>query len=234
MKIHRLRYACRMVRLAMLMVGLLPAVSRASGLATNSLQVAPLNDQVIITNEPEADCWSFAISAYAYFVPNDRDYIQPTLAADHDRLHLEARYNYEDLDTGSGWVGCNFSGGETVSWEITPMIGGVVGDTTGVAPGYKGMVLWRQIGLYGEGEYVFDTEESSDSYFYNWSELTLSPADWFRTGLVVQRTRIDGSGDEVQPGVLVGFTYKRVDVSAYLFDSDADNPTFVMAVALTR
>ena len=54
--------------------------------------------------------------------------MQPTFTADRDWLHLEARYNYEALDTGSAWVGYNFSGGETLAWEFTPMIGGVFGD----------------------------------------------------------------------------------------------------------
>ena len=37
------------------------------------------------------------------------------------------------------------------------MIGGVFGDTTGVAPGYKGSLSWWKLELYSEGEYVFDT-----------------------------------------------------------------------------
>ena len=81
--------------------------------------------------------WSFAASAYTYVVPDDHDYVQPTVTADRGWLHLEARYNYEALDTGSAWVGYNFSGGETLAWEFTPMIGGVFGDTTGIAPGLQ-------------------------------------------------------------------------------------------------
>src|SRR5262245_61968324 len=55
--------------------------------------------------------WSFSASASAYFVPDAREYVQPTFAADRDGLHLEARYNYENLETGSAWVGRNFGGG---------------------------------------------------------------------------------------------------------------------------
>ena len=73
---------------------------------------------------PESDdkAWSFAASVYTYHVPDDTDYAQPTLTADHGWLHLEARYNYEALDTGSAWIGYNFSGGETLAWEFTPML----------------------------------------------------------------------------------------------------------------
>ena len=91
--------------------------------------------------------------------PTTANYVQPTFTADRGWLHLEARYNYEALDTGSAWVGYNFSGGEKLAWEFTPMIGGVFGDTTGIAPGYKGSLSWWKLELYSEGEYVFDTRQ---------------------------------------------------------------------------
>ena len=135
--------------------------------------------------------------------------MQPTFTADRGWLHLEARYNYEALDTGSAWVGYNFSGGEKLAWEFTPMLGGVFGDTTGIAPGYKGSLGWWKLELYSEGEYVFDTGSSSDSFFYNWSELTLAPVDWFRFGLVTQRTRVYKTDRDIQRGVLAGFSFKK-------------------------
>ena len=61
------------------------------------------------TIEDEVKAWSFSASAYTYLVPDIRDYVQPTIAADHDWLHLEARYNYEALDTDSAWLGYNFA-----------------------------------------------------------------------------------------------------------------------------
>ena len=171
----------------------------ATGLTTIQTygQSSPSIEAVETTNalsqvleEPENERWSFSASAYTYFVPDDRDYVQPTFTADRGWLHLEARYNYEAPDTGSAWVGYNFNGGEKLAWEFTPMLGGVFGETTGIAPGYKGSLSWWKLELYSEGEYVFDTGHSSDSFFYNWSELTLAPVDWFRFGLVTQRTRL--------------------------------------------
>jgi hypothetical protein len=176
--------------------------------------------------------WSFSGSLYTYFVPDDREYVQPTITADRGWLHLEARYNYEDLETGSTWVGYNFSGGDKLTWEFTPMLGGVFGNTTGVAPGYKGSLSWWKLELYSEGEYVFDTGDSSDSFFYNWSELTLAPVDWFRFGLVTQRTRAYHADRDIQRGFLAGFSFKRVDLTAYVFNPD-DKPTWVMAVGFS-
>jgi hypothetical protein len=183
---------------------------------------------------PEADdkAWSFAASANTYFVPDDRNYVQPTFTADRSWLHLEGRYNYEALDTGSAWIGYNFSG-EKLAWEFTPMLGAVFGDTAGIAPGYKGSLGWRKLELYSEGEYVFDTGSSSDNFFYNWSELTLAPVERFRFGLVTQRTRVYQTDRDIQRGVLAGFSYKKLNLTGNLFNPDQDKPTFVLSVGVT-
>jgi len=182
------------------------------------------------TDEPVE--WSFSAAAYVYFVPDDSNYVQPTVTADHGRLHLEGRYNYEDRETRSVWAGYNFSGGETVAWEFTPMFGGVFGNTVGVAPGYKGSLSWRKLEFASEGEYVLDAGDASESFFYNWSELTIAPVEWWRIGLVTQRTRVYQTEHDVQRGLVVGFSYKSVDAALYVFNPDDSKPvvTFAMTV----
>ena len=64
------------------------------------------------------------------------------------------------------------------------MLGGVFGDTNGIAPGYKGSLSWQELELCSESEYVFDAGNSSDKFFYTWSELGWAPVDWFRIGFV--------------------------------------------------
>ncbi len=183
--------------------------------------------------EEKTNRWDFLASTYAYFVPDSREYVQPTFSADRDSLHLETRYNYEDLETGSAWVGYNLGGGDKVAWGFTPMLGGVFGNTTGVAPGYKASVSWWKLELASEGEYVYDVGDSSSSYFYNWSELSLLPWDWLRLGLVTQRTRLYQTDRDIQRGVLVGLRYKKVECTAYVFNPDESRPTLVLAVALS-
>jgi hypothetical protein len=174
--------------------------------------------------------WEFSAAVMAYFVPDSREYVQPTFTADHGWLHLEARYNYEDLETGSAWVGYNFGGGDPLAWSLTPMLGGVFGDTTGIAPGYKGSLSWWKLELYSEGQYVIDAGDSSDSFFYNWSELTVAPWDWVRLGLVTQRTRLYESDREIQRGLLLGFSYRRLTLTGYLLDPDESRPTFIVGL----
>lgn len=175
--------------------------------------------------------WEFSLSAYTYIVPNDREYVQPTLRVDHDWLHLEARYNYEGIDTGSAWIGYNLSfGDEPLTFDFTPMIGGIFGDTRGVAPGYEFTVTWHKLQLYSEGEFVFDTDDSDANFFYTWTELTYSPLDWFRFGAVIQRTKDYETDFDIQRGLMIGFTIKQLDLMAAVLNPD-DDPIVVLGVA---
>jgi len=184
--------------------------------------------------ESDEKAWSYYASAYAYLLPgNDDDYLQPTFTADRGWLHLEARYNYEAPETGSLWAGYNFSVGEKVTFEATPMLAAVFGATTGVAPGYRATLSWTKLTFYTEGEYLFDTNESADSFFYAWSELSWSVADWCRLGVVGQRTKVYQTDRDIQRGVLVGFSSERVDFTAYWFNPDERSPTVVLALGVS-
>jgi hypothetical protein len=174
--------------------------------------------------------WEFDASAYTYFVPDANDFISPVVKADRGALHLEARYNYEGFRSGSVWLGYNVSVGKELALDLTLMLGGVMGDTAGIAPGWRFSLRYWKLELASESEYVFDTRDSADNYFYNWSELSLSLAEWVRAGLVVQRTRLYGESRDVQRGVLVGFSWKKLYATAYVFNPDVDKPSFVLAL----
>ena len=191
------------------------------------------NTPPALTEQADEKAWSFSASISTYILPNDREYVQPTLTADRGWLHLEARYDYENLETGSAWVGYNFSGGKKLEWEFTPMLGGVFGNTTGIAPGYKLSLTYWKFELSSEGEFVFDTGNSEGSFFYTWSELSVSPVDWFRFGLVGQRTRAYQTDVDIQRGLLVGFSFKKIDFTTYVFNLDQSKPTWVFSVGVS-
>lgn len=203
-------------------------------LATSVSMTSPAKaDPTPAPTEAPEKAWSYSASAFTYIVPHGADYVQPTVTADRDWLHLEARYNYEALNTSSAWIGYNFSAGTKVSLEVTPMIGGVFGATNGVAPGLEFTLDWKKLELYSESEYVFDTGNSSNSFAYDWSTLTLAPLDRLRVGLVAQRTRVYRTNRDIQRGVLVGYASKRVNLTAYVINPDEDKPTLVFAIGMS-
>lgn len=186
-----------------------------------------------LSEEGAEKAWSFSASTTTYVVPDDREYVQPTFSADRGWLHLEARYNYENLKTGSAWIGYNFSGGKKLEWEFTPMLGGVFGNTTGIAPGYRLSLTYWKFEFSSEGEFVYDTGNSENNFTYTWSELSISLVDWFRFGLVGQRTRVYQTDVDIQRGLLVGFSSKKMDFTTYVFNLDQGKPTWVFSVGVS-
>jgi hypothetical protein len=198
-----------------------------------SMAVALVTVPSVAAAQDAPPAWAFSATAFTYFLPDEGNYVQPTVTADRGRLHLEGRFNYEARDTGSVWAGLNFSGGESVEWELTPMVGGVFGATDGAAPGYRGWIGWRALEFYSEGELVFDAADTADNFFYNWSELTLTPVDWLTVGLVTQRTRAYQSDREIQRGLIVRATYRKLDVSTYVLNPDDSKPIVVLAFGVS-
>lgn len=215
---------------ATIALGLLLAAVSARGQSAPGDGSSTTNAPGPAVEETPPRPWSYSASVYTYLVPESGDYAQPTVTVDRDWLHLEARYNYEALKTGSAWLGYNFAGGETLAWELSPMLGGVFGDVNGIAPGYKGSLSWWKLELYSEGEYVFDVGQWSESFFYNWSELSLAPVEWFRFGLATQRTHVYGTERDIQRGLLAGVSWKALELTTYVFNPDDNRPTVVVAV----
>jgi hypothetical protein len=193
-----------------------------------SLAAAPAAEAA----EPASD-WAFSALGFFYFVPEDDDYLQPSLTTDHHALHLEARYNYEDMRTGSVWGGYNLWGGDELGWTLTPMLGAVFGRSNGIAPGCRGSLSYWRLELYSEGEYLFDFGGWSASFFYNWSELTVAPLEWLRFGIVTQRTRAYVSDRTLQRGMLAGVSYDVASLTAYVLNPDDQSPIVIMAAALS-
>jgi hypothetical protein len=176
--------------------------------------------------------WSFSLTADGYIVPHAEFYVSPTFTADHHWLHLEARYNYEDQYTGSLWVGYNFDFGHKLKLDVTPLIGGVLGNTTGIAPGYQFSLTYHKLSLSSSGEYVFDTKDKAGSFFYSWPELTYSPVDWLRVGLVAQRTKAYHTSLDTQRGFLVGVSHKHLSFTTYIFSPGWATPTVVLEAGI--
>ncbi len=110
------------------------------------------------------------------------------------------------------------------------MVGGVFGNLTGVAPGYNLSLTYRRFSLSSQSEYFVDAGDSSENYFYTWSELTYAPWDWLRVGLAMQRTKAYKSDLEIQRGFLAGVSYKKTDLTAYVFNLGWTDPTVVLAL----
>jgi hypothetical protein len=186
-----------------------------------------------LAQRASAEEWSFALSGFIFDPPDDSSYFSPLFYADRGILHLEFRYQYEDLETASVFVGRNFEVGDSVVLTAVPMFGFVFGNTMGLAPGAEVEISWRRFALYAESEYVFDLDESGDSFFYTWLEATVAPTDFLRFGLVAQRTRTYESGLDIQRGLLIELARGRFSFGFHWFNPDrTEDQVFAYAVGI--
>ena len=205
------------------MVGTGASLAATALLATATLAAEPAG--------PPSSSWSWSLSAIQYWLPNDPDFLLGVGAADHGPIHLEARWQYEDLRTVSAFAGWKLVAGENLRLEATPMAGALVGRTNGLVPGLEADLTWRFLRLYTENEFVLALNESSTSYFYAWTELTTSPFEFLTVGLVLQRTRQVRTSFEIQRGALARVRYRGITlgVSAFNFFS----PEWYVSTGLT-
>lgn len=177
--------------------------------------------------------WAYSLTIDGYVVPNGQSFADPVFTADRNWLHLEARYNDENLRTGSMWVGYNFSTGQELVLSVTPMIGGVLGRSTGIAPGVEASLTYKRIQLWISSEYLFDTTDRSASFYSSWPELTYSPKAWLHVGLVGDHTKTYHTEFNVEPGLFVGFSHKKWEFTAYEFNVGSTNPTTVLEMSIS-
>jgi hypothetical protein len=183
---------------------------------------------ILVAQAASAQTWELSAVADGYIVPDEGGYVSPIFYADRDWLHLEARYNYEELRTGSLWAGYNFSFGKKVNLQVTPMIGAVFGRINGIAPGVEGSLTYKRLELAIASQYVILPSNPGDSFYLAWPTVTYSMTSWLRAGLVAQRTQTYQTPLEIQRGFLVGVSRKRFEFTTYVFNLGWTRPTWVL------
>ena len=171
--------------------------------------------------DPAVPETTLTATGYYYAMRDQPDFGVGVAALNHGALHLEARYNYEARDAGSAFVGWNFSGGEAVTWSVTPIAGALFGAARGFVPGVEASLGWGPLDAYVEAEYVRDLDDASASYWYAWSELGWKPVEWLRVGLAGQRTRTVDTDRELQRGAFAQVIVGKVTLGVWAFNPDS-------------
>ncbi len=176
---------------------------------------------------------SASLTGSWYAMRDQEDFGIAIGAIDVGSLRIETRHNYEARHATSVLVGWRFSGGDTIAWEMTPLIGALAGSTRGAIAGIEASVAYRAVDLYVEAEYVEETGGQGDSYFYAWTELAFRPVEWLRVGVVGQRTRVVDADRDVQPGVFGQVEIGKATIGVYAFNPDAASRYTVVSLGLS-
>jgi len=201
-------------------------------LAFTSFAQQKSNDSLQVTIDTIPSSWSFAADAYYYIFPSEKNTTTLLGYADHKALHLEARYNYEDLKTGSVFGGYKFEAGNKFVFSATPMIGFVFGNTNGIAPGLEINLAWKKFDFYSESEYVFDFDGKENDFFYNWTELAITPFRNFRTGISANRTRLFQSELEVEKGIFMEYSFWKLTAGVHYFNPFSNDEFVIVTLGI--
>jgi hypothetical protein len=171
--------------------------------------------------------WSYSIEGYYYLVPYSNSTPGFTVMANHRSVHLEARYNYEDVRTASVFYGYNFSVGDKLQLTLTPMAGFAFVRTTGFIPSFEIDFSNSKFDFYSESEYMIDFTGKENDFFYTWNELGINLAENFSAGLVEESTKLFETKLDIQKGIFAAFTFGKFTVSVYYFNPFSNKNYFV-------
>ena len=181
----------------------------------------------------EAPAWEWGPSVLLYLLPGETDYLQPTLTVDRGALHLEARYNYEDRETGSALVGWNLSFGEELKFGLTPMVGRRLRPDERHRPGaHPHARVGPARALVPERVRLRPRGLVRQSFFYAWSELSVTGPDWLRVGAgAAADPRLPDGPPRSREARSWGSPFWKLSATAYLFAPGQDDQFVVVAVA---
>jgi hypothetical protein len=163
----------------------------------------------------ETSDWNFGVQTDLYFA--ESFFVIPMISADKSKLHLEARYLNEEVETASAWIGYNISGGNDFKYFFTPMIGGTIGRINGLAAELDLTLNFIDFEFDNQLEYIFDVEDEDDIFYYS-LDLSYSPLDWMWFGMSGRRARIFQKGLEFERGLFLGAAYKNLQLTTYVFN----------------
>jgi hypothetical protein len=149
------------------------------------------------------------------------------------RWYAEARYNYEDAETFSFYLGRAFTGEtNTLNYSIVPMLGGSMGRWQGISTGLNINVDLNNFFFSSQSQYSRSTSVPGDNFVYDWSELGYQSLKWLYAGLSLQHTHERSIGHDIQPGFMIGFTFNRFTIPVYTFQPFNTMRNFIVGVTM--
>lgn len=195
------------------------------------LIIAAQVGQIKLPSDSSASSLSASLTGYYYFFqPASENTLTLIGYLDYHHLHLEPRYNYEALHSGSVFAGWRFETGKDLQFAATPMLGVIFGSLQGFAPGLELELSFRSFDFYSESEWVIDKYSGEGNYFYTWSELGYSPFESFRTGISAQRTRLYETGLDFQRGIFAEYSFWKLTAGLHYYNPFTSDYFFIASL----
>lgn len=145
-------------------------------------------------------------------------------------MYTEMRYNYEELNTASLYVGKKFNAKGTLESSFTPAAGIVAGRYTGASVALNTELSYKNIFFNSQAQYTVSADRTADNFYYNWSDLYYMSLPWLFTGITMQQTGLCNNAMKTQTGLLMGVTKGKWTVPVYMFNVLNDQKYFIVGI----
>lgn len=147
--------------------------------------------------------------------------------------YLEGRYNYEEVRTGSVYIGKTFEHEAAFSYEITPMIGVVGGLINGGAIAENGTARFKKILLSLQSQYTFSIENCNKNFVYAWVDLSYDLFKGLSLGLSMQQTNLYQTKGRSERGFFLKAELGKWEFPVYIFNPSGNNRYMVLGLNYT-
>jgi len=148
----------------------------------------------------------------------------------NNKWYAEARYNYEEQQTFSLIAGKVFSKKSNLSYSVTPMAGFAVGNFNGALLGMKIEMEHNNLFFSSESQYGFSVRTRREDFFYSWSDAGYQVRSWIYAGLAMQLTITNEASEHMEPGIFIGFPFKKWTFPVYIFNPAGKNMYAVLGI----
>jgi hypothetical protein len=149
------------------------------------------------------------------------------------KWYAEARYNYEDMETFSLYLGKTITVEKNdLKGSFVPMLGGSVGRFNGISTGLNIDMEYNKFFFSSQSQYSRSTNQYGEYFTYSWSEVGYQSFKWLYAGLSVQHTHDRVLGNDLQPGVMIGFTFKKFTIPVYTFEPYNSGRNFIVGLTM--
>jgi hypothetical protein len=151
-----------------------------------------------------------------------------------NHLYIEGRYNYEELNTLSLYVGKNLTGVvRKVSYSVIPLIGVVAGQFKGGSAGFNAAVEYSNFFFSTQSQYTVSINKNYSDFYFTWCELGYQPLKWVYAGFTVQQTYLQNVETlYTEPGFVLGFSLGKFTLPLYVFNPLQNSNYFVLGLNL--
>ena len=161
-------------------------------------------------------------------------YLCPQVFGTVKKVYLEARYNYEYLNTGSFYAGYGFTFEHATrgKFSVTPFIGGFFGERNGIAPGYNCEYKVGKFVFASEGQYTFDSKDKYQNYYWNWANALYSVHKNIALGTSVQLSAFYRGDFIPQISPVLRFQHKWLGIDLYTYNFWEDVPVYAVGLEI--